>query len=395
MKRIYLDHAAATPVDPVVRACMEPYWSEGVSARRALDAARSRIAAFLGGVHADEIIITSGSTESANLALVGSVRAWKRDHPDKIPQVIISAIEHAAVMETATALVSEGVRVDVLPVDRNGLVVLEKLPSLLTPETVVVSVMYANNEIGTIEPLAAIAKLIRKWKKEERQVTRDKAITGDARYPLFHTDASQATNYCDMTIAHLGVDLLTLNAAKCYGPKGVGLLYVARGTPVAPLLHGGGHERGLRAGTENVPLVIGMAEALSIAGDKRAMECERLIPIRDALRARLCALFPDVLLNGSADHCLPNTVNFSFPDIDHEFLTLALDARGFAVATKSACNEWDAETSHVLLAIREADGSDAPRSGIRVTMGRATAMEDIVAFVDTLAEIRDTMLTVL
>ena len=398
MKRIYLDHAAATPVDSRVLTRMEPFWAEvfgnagaiheeGVLAKKALDQSRKTIATEL-GVNSDEIIFTGSATESINLALRGSISAWKKLHPNQTPHLIISEIEHSAVLESAVLLEQEGVRVTRLPVDELGLVSLPSLSDALSEDTVLVSVMYANNEIGTIQPISDIAKLLRKWKKEVRGVTRERKPEGDERYPLLHTDACQATNYLPLRVPSLGVDLLTLNAAKIYGPKGVAILYVAREVPLESLIVGGGHERGRRAGTENIPLIVGLEEALVMACEIRDVESTRLRTLRDNAHALLLHTFPDIIMNGDRAHQLPNTLNVTFPGVDHEFLALALDARGIAVSTKSACNEFDAEISHVLRALRSASGSTAPASGLRITLGRGTTEEDVGTLVHTLEEIK-------
>ena len=391
--RAYFDHAAATPVNPLVLKAMEPFWAldfanpsaihkEGVFARRAVEDARAKVATLL-GVHADEIVFTGSATESCNLALFGAVRAWQQTHPGRTAHIIMSAIEHDAVLGPARSLEKSDVRVTRLPVDARGVVDVEALGAVLDTDTVFVSVMYANNEIGTIQPIRDIAKVIRRWKKEVRGVARDRKPEGDECYPLFHTDATQAVNYCDVYVPHLGVDLLTLNAAKIYGPKGVGVLVVLRGTSVAPVVVGGGHERGYRSGTENVPSIIGFAEALRIARELATSESARLVALRDHTICELKKI-PGLLINGDEHERLPNNVNFSLPGVDHEFLALQLDAKGFAVATKSACNETDAETSHVLATLREADGTSAPKSGIRLSFGRETTKRDIDAFLCTL-----------
>jgi cysteine desulfurase len=400
MKRIYLDHAAATPVDPRVHKAMEPFWSEaygnpgaihaeGVASKKAVNDARKKIATEL-GVHADEIIFTGSATESCNLALIGTVRAWQKAH-DAIPHIIVSAIEHDAVLGAAQVLEAKGVRVTRLSVNSEGLIDLEVLKEAFTKETVLVSVMYANNEIGTIEPIKEIAKAIRKWKKDVRGVVRDAPPSGDDIYPLFHTDACQAANYCDMRIPTLGVDLLTMNSAKIYGPKGVGLLFAARGTPLVGVIVGGGQERGFRGGTENVPAIVGFAEAFLIARGIAAKESQRLTEIRDYTIDKLEKI-EGLIVNGSKTERLPNNINFSLPHVDHEFIVLALDARGIAVATKSACNEQDAETSHVLVALRQQDTRFCPLSGIRLSLGRATTQEDIDVFIDALLVIQSTMI---
>jgi len=420
IRRVYFDYAAATPIDPSVIKAMEPFWAlrsanpsaihqEGVLARKAVEGARSDIAAIL-GVHADEIVFTGSATESCNLALFGAVKAWQKIHPDRRAHVIVSAIEHDAVLEPARKLEEEGVRVTRLPVDASGIVDTRALKAAIEEDTVLVSVMYANNEIGTIEPIEDVARIIRKWKKEVRGVTRVGKPEGDEHYPLLHTDATQAVNYCALHIPRLGVDMLSMNAAKIYGPKGVGLLALLRDTPIAPITIGGGHEGGRRAGTENVPGIVGFAEALRIARKMAEKESARLALIRDHVISELKRL-NGLVVNGDEEKRLPNNVNFSFSNIDpsstaradypsnrtefatghsaagHEFLALQLDAKGFAVATKSACNETDAETSHVLKALREADGVNGPTSGIRISFGRATKKEQVSDFIETLEAI--------
>jgi len=342
-------------------------------------------------VHADEIVFTGSATESANLALFGAVRAWQKEHLDKRAHVIVSAIEHDAVLEPARRLREEGVRVSEVAVGGDGVVDLAALKEMICEETVVISIMYANNEVGTVEPIKEIAKIIRKWKKETRGVTRDGKPEGDERYPLFHTDACQAANYCDMNIPRLGVDLMTLNAAKVYGPKGIGLLYRSREVLIEAQIIGGGHERGLRAGTENVPAVVGFACALTGAREIAEEESVRLSNIRDHAFLELEKI-PGLVINGSKTARLPNNIHFSIHAVDHEFLALALDARGFAVATKSACNEFDADTSHVLLALRNEAAKDLPISGIRLSLGRSTTKEDIDAFTAALKDILATMI---
>lgn len=416
IKRVYFDHAAATPVDLRVQKAMEPYWSlafanpsaihkEGVLARKAVEGARRTIATLL-GIHADEIVFTGSATESCNLALFGAVTEWKKNHPDRVPHVIVSMIEHDAILEPARKLEKEGVRVTRLPVDAKGIVDITMLKKAIDVDTVLVSIMYVNNEIGAIQPIAEIAKIIRKWKKEKRGIRRDRKpekaanfsevaplkaeerpqAASDARYPLFHTDATQAANYCDMSLPRLGVNMLTMNAAKIYGPKGIGLLAILRGTPIAPIIVGGGHEGSRRAGTENVPTIIGFAEAFRLTQEMAKKESERLIPLRDYMISELKKI-PGLVINGDEHERLSNNVNFSIPQIDHEFLAFQLDARGFAVATKSACNETDAETSHVLAALSGADGMNDPTSGIRISLGRTTLEEDVDMFLSALREI--------
>lgn len=401
-ERIYLDHAASTPIDSRVSAKMEAFdngtfgnpsaiHKEGVAAKTAIELARETIARLF-HAHSNEVIFTASATESVNLVILGTVRKWQEDHPNELAHVLVSSVEHDAVLESARYLENEGVNVERIPVLESGIVDLNVLKEKIQENTVIISVMYANNEIGTIQPIKDIAKLIRKWKKDVRGVTRIGKPEGDQIYPLFHTDACQAINYCDTDIPALGVDLMTLNGAKIYGPKGVGALVRLRNTPISPIIVGGGHEFGLRAGTENVRAIVGLAEALKIASEMRESESLRLISIRDHVFAELEQNIPGVNFNGSREKRLPNNVHFSIPEVDHEFLALALDAKGFAVATKSACNEFDADTSHVLAALRRADGTDHSESGIRLSLGRSTQVEDVDAFVIALKDIMSTMI---
>lgn len=401
MNRIYLDHAAATPVDPRVISDMSLYWDEisanpgsihkeGVLAASKIHDARTNVAGVL-GVHADEIVFTGSATESANLALFGTVRAWQEEHPGRTAHVVVGAIEHDAVLGPVRILEDAGVRVTKIPVDEEGIILLKNIGEAITEDTVIVSIMYANNEIGTIQPIREIAKVIRKWKNEFRDVVRTQKTTGDEQYPLFHTDACQATNYLDMYVPRLGVDLLTLSAAKIYGPKGVGLLVVKRGVSLVPFIVGGGQEGGRRAGTENVPGIIGLSSALLLSEEMKEAESKRLIEIRDHCISRLRSL-SDVIINGSTKECLPNIVNFSLSGVDHEFLAIALDAKGIAVATKSACNEFDAEYSHVLVALNLARGQKYPSSGIRLSFGRQTTKGHIERFIVALQEVREQMI---
>jgi cysteine desulfurase len=402
MKRIYLDHAAATPVDPRVREAMEPFLSERFAnpsgiheearvAKASLDDARERIGRVI-GAPAKSVIFTSGATESANLAIAGATRAWAERHPGRTPHLIVSSIEHDAVLAPVRELERAGARVTRLPVSGEGIVALSGLYEALTKDTALVAIMLANNEIGTIQPVADAARTIRRWKKEELGADRSARPNESESWPLLYSDASQAPNHLDTNVIALGVDLMTLSSGKIYGPKGIGLLYRSPRAPLSPILFGGEQEGGLRSGTENVAAIVGFARALEIAGELRASESERLSRLRTELRMQLEKEIPEAIMNGSFDARLPNNLSFSLPDVDHEFLAVALDAKGFAVATKSACSETEAEISHVLLALREGSGGDRPLSAIRVTLGRDTKAGDIAPFVHALREIKDTLL---
>lgn len=373
MKRIYLDNAAATPVDAgvmkVVSATLKKFpgnpsalHKEGVMARQALEVARGQIAGVL-SAHADEIVFTSGATEANNMAIVGVVRA-ARTQSVAHPHIIVSAIEHPSVLEVVRALEREGVLVDYLPVDQRGLVDLKELRKLITPETVLVSVMYANNEIGTIEPIREIAKEIRHAHKMH-----------NSSYPYFHTDAAQAANYLDLSTPSLGVDLMTLSSGKTYGPRGIGALFIKRGVKIAPLMYGGEHEGARRPGTEPVALAVGFAEALTLAQKMKVKESARVQKLRDALAQNILKKIPGSTVNGGLTCALPNIMNISFPNIESELLVIYLDAAGIAVSGKSACKSVEGGASHVILAIGKAETEQA--GAIRFSLGRETTSTDI------------------
>jgi len=372
-KRVYLDHASTTPIDKEVAKAMEPYLSkefgnpsaiykEGVAAKRAIEAARKEVADVL-KCRAEEIVFTNGATESLNLALLGAVQSWKATHKGT-PEVIVSSIEHEAVLGAARALEQWRVKIIYIQPNHDGVVAVRDIEKHLNKNTVLVSVMYANNEIGTIQPIKEIGRAIRLWKMKKK----------NPLYPLFHTDACQAANYLSLDVNSLGVQLLTLNAGKIYGPKGIAVLYTKRGTPLSSLLYGGGQEKGLRPGTENVPLIVGMGRSLSKAALLLERERARLAALRDYFITKLLVL-PGVALNGSANERLPNNVNVSIQGIDNEFFVLQLDTAGIAASTKSACKAGSDEASHVILALgksaREANES------VRLTLGRSTTKKDI------------------
>ncbi len=363
LKKIYLDHAATTPLDPQVLKAMLPYLKEkygnpsslyqkGIESKEAVNEARKKVAKVLGG-HKEEIIFTGSGTESDNLALRGTTRAYKK----KGNHIITSQIEHHAVLNTAKALEKEGYEVTYLKVDKEGLVSLEDLEKAIKKETILVSIMYANNEIGTIEPIAEIGKM-----------TKEKGI-------IFHTDACQAAGALPLDVHRLKVDLLTLNGSKIYGPKGTGVLYIRRGVKIDPIITGGSQERNLRAGTENVAGIVGLAKALEIAETKRKIESKRLIKLRDYLIKGILTKIPRVILNGSQDKRLPNNINVSILDVEGESLILYLDKYGIQTSTGSACTSVNLEPSHVLLALglpyEYAHGS------LRLTLGKNTAKKDL------------------
>ncbi|EKD63454.1 MAG: hypothetical protein ACD_51C00278G0007 [uncultured bacterium] len=360
-RSIYLDHAATTPVDPVVKKAMDPFFTEefgnpsafyeiGLRAQESLEDARARIAKILGCVP-NEVIFTGSGTESDNLAILGVARAKGKGH------IITSAIEHHAVSDTIEHLKEEGFTVTVLPVDKYGLVDPRVLEKEIKTETILVSVMYANNEIGTVEPIKELASICRK-----------KGV-------LFHTDACQAGGALPINVKKLGVDLMTINGSKIYGPKGVGCLYIRSGIKLEPIVYGGGQERGLRSGTENVPGIIGFAKALELAQKNCTSENKRLIKLRDKLIKGLTTKIPKCFLNGHPTKRLPNNVNITILDIEGESIILFLNELGVYASTGSACTSKSLDPSHVITAIGLP--YEAAHGSIRFTLGHSTKESDI------------------
>ncbi len=369
MGRIYLDHAATTPVDPRVLEAMWPYYTEywgnpssiyleGQEARRALDEARKQCADLL-GASPKEIVFTSGGTESDNAAIRGAAfaqRALGRGN-----HIVTSSIEHHAVLHTVEQLEREGFRATYLPVDEEGVVDLEALAEAVGPDTVVVSIMAANNEVGTIEP---IAEAVRIAKQRNPRV-------------VFHTDAVQAAGAIDITPSKLGVDLLSLAAHKLYGPKGVGLLYIKNRTPWQPMLLGGGQERERRAGTENVPGIVGLATAMKLAWEEMAERNAHARRLRDRLFYGIPERIPDTVITGpkDPDRRLPNNFSCCFRNVEGESVLLALDMADIAASSGSACTTGSVEPSHVLTAM--GIDRDLAHASLRLTVGKGNTDEDI------------------
>jgi len=356
----YLDHAAATPLESKVLAAMQPFFSDNfynpsspyapaIAVRRAYDQAKSDIARVI-GAKGDELIMTAGATESINLALASNSG-----------QIITTNIEHHAVLET----VKQYDHI-IVPVDERGVVSADSIKKAITPQTTLVSVALANNELGTIQPLRDIATVI----KEERQ---KRLANGDHTPIYLHSDASQGVGQLDVNVARLGVDLLTLNAAKIYGPKQVGLLWSASYVALQPQIIGGGQERGIRSGTENVAGTVGFAKALQLVADHRNYEAKRLAGLRDEMQRQLLTAFPEAVISGHQKHRLAGHLHISFPHLDAERVLFALESRGVLVATGSACAANKGTRSHVLTAIglapEIADGS------LRITLGHLSTDE--------------------
>lgn len=372
MRRIYLDHAATTPVDNAVIDVMQPYFnvkygnasslhSYGTEAKEALEASRKTVADAI-NASPDEIVFTSGGTESDNTAIQGV--AWASR--DKGRHIITSKIEHHAVLHPCEHLQKLGFEVTYLNVDKTGLIDINDLEKNIRKDTILISIMHANNEIGTIEPIKDIGALARK-----------KGVT-------FHTDAVQTYGRIPIDVKDMNIDLLSISAHKIYGPKGAGALYYRRGVRIQPLIHGGGHERNLRSGTENIPGIVGLAKATEIALKDMKQETVRQTKMRDKLIKNILTL-PDSWLNGHPTKRLPNNVNVSFKYIEGESILLMLDEKDIAASTGSACSSKSLTPSHVLIAIglkpEEAHGS------LRLTLGKQNTEEDIDYTLEVLPEV--------
>lgn len=374
MKRIYLDYAATSPLDARVLAAMQPYLTEaygnpsslhhfGQTARRAVMCAREQAAALIGAAP-NELFFTSGGTESDNWALCGI--AAERRAAGCGAHIVISAIEHAAVRETCRYLETLGFSITSVPVDDEGMVDPDDIEAALGADTALVSIMTANNEVGTIQPIAEIGARLR------------------ARGIPFHTDAVQAVGHIPLDVNALQVDALSLSAHKFCGPKGIGALYLRRGTKCAPLLHGGAQERDYRAGTENVAAIVGCGRAAEIALVEMDAEERRIRSEADFLRSRLSAI-DGIVFHGAQKHCLAGILNFGTQTLAQDSLLIHLDLMGFAVSAGSACSAGAAHPSHVLCAMHLSE--EEARRAIRVSIGRFTEHADVEAFADTMTQI--------
>jgi len=363
MRRVYLDNNATTPVAPEVFEAMRPFYLEdygnassihwyGQRAKAAMETAREQVARLI-NCRPSEVVFTSGGTEADNTAIVGIVEAARAE----AKHVVTTAIEHHAVLHTAKALEKRGVSVSYVRVGPSGVVDSDDIERALRPETVLISVMHANNEIGTIQPLEEIGRLAR-----ERDI-------------YFHTDAVQSVGKILVDVEKLGVDLLSLSAHKLYGPKGVGALFVRKGTILRPLLYGGHHERDRRPGTENVPGIVGLGRAADLAREHMAADAARIAALRDRLEQGILRSVPLVTVNGDPKRRLPNTTSIAFDYIEGEGFVIAMDLRGVACSTGAACSSGSLEPSHVLSAMGRTP--EQARSSIRFSLGRFTTAEDV------------------
>jgi len=362
-RRVYMDHAATTPVDPEVVEAIVPYFTEiygnasslhsfGREAHNAMEEARSRVAQLI-NAHPEEIIFTAGGTESDNIAIKGVAYA-NRSRGDHI---ITSTIEHPAVLETCRSLEKQGFKVSYIPVNKNGLIELESLQKAVTERTILITIMHANNETGTIEPIEEIAEI------------------AGTKNIILHSDAVQSAGKIPIDVKEIGIDLLSISAHKIYGPKGIGALYIRKGTRLEPIIHGGGHERGLRSSTENIPGIVGLGKAAELAERRMSEDTLHLTNLRDQLIRSTLGDVEESYLNGHPTKRLPNNAHFRFTGIEGEALILNLDEKGIAASTGSACSSKKLLPSHVLMAI----GLDEVQAhgSLRLTLGRENTKEDI------------------
>ena len=376
---VYLDHAGTTALDPKVLEAMVPYFTQhfgnpssihsvGQEARYVLDESRERVAQVL-NCRAREVVFTGGGTESDNSAIHGVATALRETGN----HIITSSVEHHAVLHACQHLESQGFEITYVPVDADGMVQPESVYNAINERTTMVSIMYGNNEIGTINPISEIAKSV---KKRAAELTRT---------IVFHTDAVQAAGYMSLDVAELGVDLLSLSGHKFHGPKGTGVLYIKRGIPYLPLIHGGGQERERRSGTENIPGIIGFSLALEAANAARENASAHCAGLRDLIVESVLERIPGSKLNGHPTQRLPNNANFSFTGIEGEPILLGLDMAGIAASSGSACSSGSLEPSHVLLALGQS--AETARGSLRLTLGRDNTEEEVEYLMGVLVEL--------
>lgn len=376
--KVYLDNGATTPLDPQVLSAMMPYFKDsfgnpmsvhqfGAKALAGVDTAREQIANFL-HCRSSEIIFTSGATESNNLALKGIVDANKEN---ATPHIIISALEHHCVLETAQYLEKKKLaEVSYIKPDRFGIIAAKDILSHVKKNTVLISIMYVNNEIGTIQPIKEIGKKLTSFKQKI----------------YFHTDAVQAINYLNCDVQELGVDLLSFSGHKIYGPKGIGVLFVKQTTKISKIQHGGEQEFKLRAGTHNVPGIVGLGKAVALLKERSNIETKKIQALRDYLWRGLSKKIPNVLLNGNKENRAPHILNVSFKNIEGEGILISLDMEGIAVSTGSACSSESLEASHVMLAISRGDHLRA-HSSVRFSLSRLNTKKEIDYLLEKLPKI--------
>ncbi|MFC1613160.1 cysteine desulfurase family protein [Patescibacteria group bacterium] len=382
-KKIYLDNAATTPTDPRVFKAMMPYLQDkygnsssqhsfGQDTMKAVNKAKNQLADFL-NCNVNEIIFTSGATESNNLAIQGYVRGLcGKSH------IITSQIEHPSVLEVCKALEKQGIEVTYVDVNKDGLVDVENVKKAIKKNTVLISIMYVNNETGIIQPIREIGKMVKKYNKSIR-------VSASNPRLVFHTDATQAINYCNCNVKYLHVDMLSLSGHKIYGPKGVGGLYVSKNIKLLPINYGGHQENGLRAGTYNTPAIVGLGKAIEIISKPASAENKKIAGLRDKIIKEVTKKLPDIHINGSLDNRIPSNINLSFKDVDGESVMIMLDMEGIAVSTGSACSSGSTEPSHVLMAM--GISHRLAESSIRITLGKYNTAKEINSSINKLVNV--------
>lgn len=387
-KEIYLDYVSSTPVSREVLETMKPYWNDkygnagenhkfGREAKKALDESREKIAKIF-DTSTKEIIFTSGGTESNNLAILGFFNQIKKETGTLNGyHAITSEIEHSSVLKTFKHLEEDGLSVSYIKVDEEGLIDLKEFTVSIKEKTIFVSIMMVNNEIGTIQPISEIAKIIRKYRK----IFPKNLLFPNLEFPIFHTDASQSPLFFDLNVKKLGVDMLTIDGQKIYGPKGVGALYIKNGIKIKPLFFGGSQEFGLRPGTENISFIVGLSKALEIASSEREEISSKILKLREYFVNRILKEIPGSKLNGSIEYRTPNNINVSFKNVDHEFLVVQLDENKIFCSTKSSCLNNKDSDSYVLNAINR---DKVKMGGVRFSLGKETTKEDLDYVVEKL-----------
>jgi cysteine desulfurase len=389
--RIYLDYASTTPIDKRVALLMEQIsrkffynpsalYEEGRQTRKIINEARKKVASVLQS-KPDEIFFTSGGTESNNIAIQGIIKKFKSENHNRIPHIITSSIEHSSVLEVFSELQKYGVEVTFVSPDDNGLVHFQEIMEQVKDNTILISLMYGNNEIGTISPISRIFKEIKRIRENEKK---DRIF--------FHTDASQGAVYLNVRADYLGADLVTLDGSKLYGPRGVGVMYKKRGVKIEPIVYGGGHEEGIKSGTENTASIAGFAEALNIAEKEKIKEGERLVKLRDHAFEFFKKNIPGVIINGDTNKRLPNNINICIPGLDAEFAVIKLDLEGIACSSVTTCrNIGDDSSSYVIDELyknkRNQAGADCSHSSLRISIGRNTKKTELDMAVKKIAQV--------
>ena len=397
-KRIFLDYASITPVDEKVRVKMEQVqkqtfanpsalYKEALLAKDLVTEARQKIAGIL-HCQKSEIIFTSGGTESNNLALLGVFETYLRRQEFNAknfkPHFITTVIEHPAILEVCKEIERRGGEVTYLPVSEGGIVLLKDVRGAMKENTVLVSVGYANNEIGTIQPIKEIGRVIKEWRSRSAKATQDKQ-KNNTQLPYFHTDACQASLYLMLDVLKLGVDLMTLDGIKMYGPRSSGILYKKNNVEILPIMFGGGQEGGLRSGTENTAMIAGLGVAFEIAEKIKEKESVRLLKVRDYAIEKFLKNFPEAKLNGSKDMRLPNNINICFSGLDAEFAVISLDVHGIACSYSSSCRTLKEDSSSYV--VENLGRKDCATSSLRFTLGRESKKEDVDVLVTALKKV--------